>query len=271
MAWQAGETIGGRIRMNLNLNFMKHRLSILIIAVFTFTLITGNAFANFKLFKLIAQTSEQKDLAKNQEQRARSAGVGDQDKEQKKREKEEKKRAEKALKAKNKTDAEDQEVASRSESKSANSGRHIMPAATAAAPSGSMETVNATVETDPVPSGGDASDDPAIWINPADPAKSTIIGTNKQGGLAVYDLNGKQIQYLPDGMMDNVDIRDGFTLGGQKVAIVTASNRKDNSMAIYKVNSQTRMLEPAAARTIKHGIAIYGMCMYRSAMSGKTY
>src|SRR5262245_41886267 len=113
MAWQAGETIGGRIRMNLNLNFMKHRLSILIIAVFTFTLITGNAFANFKFIKLIGQTSEQKDLAKNQEQRVESAVVDDRDKEQKKREKEEKKRAEKALKTKNKSDADDQKVASR--------------------------------------------------------------------------------------------------------------------------------------------------------------
>jgi hypothetical protein len=56
--------------------------------------------------------------------------------------------------------------------------------------------VTAVAETDTVPPGGDA-DDPAIWVNPHDPAKSTIIGTDKLGGLAVYNLAGNQIQYLP--------------------------------------------------------------------------
>jgi 3-phytase len=135
----------------------------------------------------------------------------------------------------------------------------------------SMETVTATVETEPVPDGGDAADDPAIWVNPRDPAQSTIIGANKRGGLAVYDLSGKQIQYLPDGQMDNVDLRDGFKLGDQTVSVVTASNRKDNSIAIYKINPQTRMLENAEARKIKHGLSVYGMCMYRSAKTGKIY
>lgn len=141
----------------------------------------------------------------------------------------------------------------------------------AASTAASLETVSATIETDPVPNGGDAADDPAIWVNPSDPAQSAIIGTNKRGGLAVYDLSGKQIQYLRDGEMDNVDLRDGFKLGGQTVAIVTASNRKDNSIAIYKINPQTRTLENVAARKINHGITVYGMCMYRSAKTAKIY
>jgi 3-phytase len=141
-----------------------------------------------------------------------------------------------------------------------------------AAPTGiALETITATVETDPVPNGGDAADDPAIWVNPGDPAQSTIIGTDKRGGLAVYDLGGKQIQYLPDGHMDNVDLRDGFKLGDQTVTVVTASNRQDNSIAIYKINSQTRMLENVAARKIKHNLAVYGMCMYNSPKTGKAY
>ena len=43
----------------------------------------------------------------------------------------------------------------------------------------------AAVETEPVPSAVDAADDPSVWINPTDPAQSTIIGTDKtaQGGL----------------------------------------------------------------------------------------
>src|SRR5215204_4006838 len=80
---------------------------------------------------------------------------------------------------------------------------------------GPVASVSATVETEPVRSGGDAADDPAIWVHPSNPAESTIIGTDKQGGLVVYDLAGKQLQYLSDGKMDNVDLRPGFPLGGE--------------------------------------------------------
>ncbi|HXG67651.1 MAG TPA: phytase, partial [Blastocatellia bacterium] len=137
------------------------------------------------------------------------------------------------------------------------------------APSSAI-AVHATVETDPVPNAGDAADDPAIWINPADPAQSTIIGTNKQGGLAVYGLDGKQIQYLPDGKFNNVDIRKGFPLDGKPTDLVTAGNRMDNSIGIYRVNPSTRMLENVAARKITT-VAAYGCCMYRSATTGKFY
>jgi 3-phytase len=188
-------------------------------------------------------------------------------KEKEKREREEKRQAEKELKEKAK--ASSSEAATDKAVTKTKTKKTAGPLA--AAMSESMESVEATVETEPVPNGGDAADDPAIWINPADAALSTIIGTDKSGGLAVYDLSGKQIQYLPDGLMDNVDLRDNFPLGGQKVSIVTASNRKDNSIAIYKVNPQSRQLEPAAARVIKNGIPIYGMCMYRSAKTNKTY
>lgn len=170
-------------------------------------------------------------------------------------------------KVKNKDDKKSEKLAKESE-KSKSSSR---PTTAPAVSTEGLEAIHATVETDPVPNGGDAADDPAIWINPADPTQSTIIGTDKRGGLAVYDLNGKQIQYLPDGQMDNVDLRDGFSLGGQKVAIVAASNRKDNSIALYKVNPNTRQLENVAARSIKHGVAAYGMCLFRSEKSGKTY
>ena len=105
------------------------------------------------------------------------------------------------------------------------------------------------VETEPVPNGEDAADDPAIWVDRDDPSRSTVIGTDKEGGLAVYDLDGKQLQYLPDGEMNNVDLRDGFMLDGVSVTLVTAGNRSDNTIAIYTVNAETRRLEPAAAGT----------------------
>lgn len=148
-------------------------------------------------------------------------------------------------------------------------GQNVNTSATSAAPV-SAAAVTATVETEPVPSGGDAADDPAIWINPADPGQSTVIGTNKLGGLAVYDLTGKQLQYLPDGKFNNVDIRQGFMLDGKPADIVTAGNRTDNSIGIYRVNPSTRLLENVAARKITTAMT-YGSCMYRSAKTGKYY
>ena len=133
------------------------------------------------------------------------------------------------------------------------------------------QEITATIETAPVPSTGDAADDPAIWIHPTDPSQSTIIGTDKKGGLAVYDLSGKQIQYVPDGFMNSVDLRYNFPVGGRPVALVTATERKQDRIAVYQVNPVTRLLEDVAARAIDLNISAYGLCMYHSPISGKYY
>lgn len=131
--------------------------------------------------------------------------------------------------------------------------------------------VTATVETDPVPHDGDAADDPAIWVHPTDPAKSLIVGTDKRGGLALYDLAGKQVQFLPAGDFDNVDLRTGFPLAGRPVTLVTAGNRGDNSIAIYRLDEAGRRLVEVAARRLHPGVATYGSCMYHSRRTGRFY
>jgi 3-phytase len=139
------------------------------------------------------------------------------------------------------------------------------------------DVISATVETDPVPHSGDAADDAAIWVNRHNRSLSTIIGTDKQGGLMVFNLNGRQIQYLPVGRANNVDSRSdvdvetGFVLGGETVSLVTAGNRTDDSIGIYKVVADTRQLQDVAARVINTGIQTYGSCMYRSPSTGKFY
>ena len=62
----------------------------------------------------------------------------------------------------------------------------------------------------------------------------------------------KKSSFSLDGQMNNVDSRDGFSLAGKTVSLVTASNRTDNSIAIYKVNAETRRLENAAAEKIEN-------------------
>lgn len=228
----------------------KQRLSwvfILCALILAAALVTERVAAKFDLANQSDKKSEKKDKEK------KKSKSDDDDNDDKKKEK-----------------REEKQTAVRADSKSESKARsNAAPSVSLTATN--LEAVTATVETEPMPHSGDAADDPAIWINPQDPAQSTIIGTDKQGGLAVYDLSGKQLQYLADGQMDNVDLRDGFTLGGQPVALVTAGNRKDNSLAVYKVNPRTRQLENAAARKLTHGIQVYGSCMYRSAKTSKVY
>lgn len=140
------------------------------------------------------------------------------------------------------------------------------------APIDPVAVVAATVETTPVPDSGDAADDPAVWVHPSSPALSVIIGTDKQagGGLGVYGLDGAQLQYLPWGKLNNVDLRDGFSLSGQSVPLVTAGNRTDNTIAIFALDPATRQLRDVAARSIST-VTTYGSCMYKSPVSGKFY
>jgi 3-phytase len=139
-------------------------------------------------------------------------------------------------------------------------------------PSG-LAIVRPVVETEPVQHAGDAADDPAIWVHPTDPSLSVIVTTDKKGGLAVYDLAGKRLQYVPDGKMNNVDLRDGFKLGGKSVTLVVASDRSHNAIAIYVLDPATRTLA-AVSDGLQATTGLgdpYGLCMYRSRKGGKTY
>ena len=129
----------------------------------------------------------------------------------------------------------------------------------------SAHTVTPTLETPAAATWGDAADDPAIWVNPRDPSKSVVIATDKNLGLNVYDLEGRLLQTLLDGRMNNVDLRDGFMVDGKARTIVAASNRTDKSIALYWLDPATRKLT-RAGEPVPTGIADpYGLCMYADA------
>lgn len=132
-------------------------------------------------------------------------------------------------------------------------------------PSKSARPVFASVETEPVASSNDAADDPAIWVHPSDPSRSLIIGTDKKNGLDIYDLAGKRVQTLPDGRMNNVDLRYGFPLAGQQVTLVAATNRTDQTLALYAVDDNGRLSNVADGKIATGMPDPYGLCMYRSA------
>lgn len=122
--------------------------------------------------------------------------------------------------------------------------------------------VPATAETDPVDTAADAADDPAIWRNAADPAKSLVIGTDKKAGIHVYDMKGKRLSFTPAARLNNVDLRD---LGGR--VVVAASDRADVATAhvsLFLLDTAAARLQPLGRYPVGAGEA-YGMCLWTRA------
>jgi 3-phytase len=123
-------------------------------------------------------------------------------------------------------------------------------------------TVQAKGETVAVATANaDAADDPAIWRNPKDPAKSLIVATDKKAGLHVYGLSGEDLSFFPAGRVNNVDLRDM----GKAGIIVAASDRSDVTaakVALFRLMPGTAKLEPIAKLNAGTGEA-YGICLYR--------
>jgi 3-phytase len=128
----------------------------------------------------------------------------------------------------------------------------------------------AVVQTEPVPSQGDAADDPAIWVHPQEPSLSLVLGTDKKGGLNVFDLDGKRLQVVSDGARpNNVDVIYGFPLGGSKVDLAVAGTRSKakTGVTLWRIDPDARRLAelgPVPAFTVFGGGEPYGSCVYRS-------
>jgi 3-phytase len=86
------------------------------------------------------------------------------------------------------------------------------------------------------------SDDPAIWLDPENPAGSLVLGTDKGGSIFVFDLDGK---ILADktvtglGRMNNVDIEYGLALDGVKTDIAVATDRPTSQLRVYRLPEVT--------------------------------
>jgi 3-phytase len=139
-------------------------------------------------------------------------------------------------------------------------------------PASPFPTVRARFETQPVRSSGDAADDPAIWVDRTNPSASLIVGTDKKGGLDIYDMQGRLLRHQPDGKMNNVDLREGFPLGGERIVLVTASDRTRKAIALYALDTVERRLVDIADGLQPSGQSDpYGLCMYKSARTQKYY
>ena len=132
--------------------------------------------------------------------------------------------------------------------------------------------VKPSVETEPVASFGDAADDLAIWVHPGNPELSIIIGSQKQRGVNVFDLDGNLLQSRADGRINNVDLRYDFPLEDKSVALVAGSNRTTDSISLWAVDENSRTLVDVSDGLIDtRMVDPYGLCMYRSSSTGNYY
>ncbi|WP_030579376.1 phytase [Streptomyces anulatus] len=148
--------------------------------------------------------------------------------------------------------------------------------------------------------GGNANaDDPAIWRNPADPDRSLVIATAKEGGLRVYDLDARLVQSLPapaapgpdhaPGRFNNVDLVHGLRLPsgrapGRATDLAVTSDRGHDRLRIHRIDPSrpggplTDVTDPAAPRVFSAGqdevdeqATAYGLATWTDRRSGRSY
>ena len=119
--------------------------------------------------------------------------------------------------------------------------------------------VTASGETAPVGTGrADAADDPAIWVDPANPNRALIIATDKKAGIHVYDLAGNDIAFIKGGLVNNVDVAGN---------IVVASDRNDGvnaHLAVFRLDPDKPSLTALGRAAAGTGEA-YGFCLKKTA------
>ncbi|WP_159477413.1 phytase [Dyadobacter sp. 3J3] len=123
------------------------------------------------------------------------------------------------------------------------------------------------------------SDDPAVWINPQDPAQSLILGTDKDqnGGLYVFDLEGKvQKEKVVQGLQrpNNVDVEYGLMLGGKLTDIAVVTERFTHKLRIFSLPDMKPVdgggLDVFVGQTKAGERDLMGIGLYKN-KSGKIY
>ena len=118
--------------------------------------------------------------------------------------------------------------------------------------------VHAVLETPPVGAPGqDAADDPAVWAS-ATPVMvmgqatpGFVAGTDKKSGLYIYGFDGRILQFLPEGLLNNVDVVEGLSIDGRPQVVLGASDRTPG-----KTGVSLYVFDPAG--TGQNGVRYWG-------------
>lgn len=124
------------------------------------------------------------------------------------------------------------------------------------------------------------TDDPAVWINPADPAKSLIIGTDKDedGALYVFDLKGNTIDSLVVRNIkrpNNVDVGYGLNLGDRTVDFAVTGERMTSKLRFYSLPDMKEInvggIEVYEGETGPDFRDLMGVSLFKDPSSGKHF
>ncbi|WP_399921856.1 phytase [Streptomyces kanamyceticus] len=176
-----------------------------------------------------------------------------------------------------------------------------LPFQALAAPNGSRAALPAVTARSETPAlhddeaGGDAdADDPAIWRNAADPDRSLVIATAKQGGLRVYDLNAREVQSVPapaapgpdhaPGRFNNVDLVHGLRLSSGRADLAVTSDRGGDRLRFHRIDANraggplTDVTDPSAPpvfsssqEEIDEQRTAYGLATWTDKSTGRSY
>ncbi|WP_405798103.1 phytase [Streptomyces sp. NBC_01506] len=163
---------------------------------------------------------------------------------------------------------------------------------------GELPGVRPTAETpavyDDEAGGNSDADDPAIWRNPADPARSLVVATLKEGGLRVYDLDAREVQSVPapaapgpddaPGRFNNVDLVHGMKVGSGRSDLAVTSDRGSDRLRIYRVDGDnpstplTDITDPSAPaifsasqEEINEQRTAYGLATWTDPATNRSY
>lgn len=133
-------------------------------------------------------------------------------------------------------------------------------------------SVIATGETAESPYFGDSVDDAIVWVHPQNPEDSLIITTLKASnqkpvkptGLLVYNLSGEQVQFLPGGTPNNIDIRYHVEMLGTSGPLIATGNWWSNEVSFYTIDSGSREVRPILENAPTGLSDLRGLCLYRN-------
>jgi 3-phytase len=127
-------------------------------------------------------------------------------------------------------------------------------------------------------------DEPVLWVNATNPAHSMVITTNKAygdlelAGLQTYTLSGTPIQTITGFYSNNVDIRPCFSLGGEWIDLIAASDRTEGRerLLFFTVDddheSETyRLLTDISGSNLGIDYEPYGQALYHDHRTDRWY
>jgi len=125
-------------------------------------------------------------------------------------------------------------------------------------------------------------DDPALWVNRADPAQSLILGTVKvaapNGALAVFGLDGALRRLIPGpDRPNNVDVEYGLQLAGKPTDIAVLTERLGRRLRAFAISPEGELRDVSSGSLpILEGApgdrgAPMGVSLYRRPRDGAVF